>query len=389
MRETAPMWALCTLNDETLPDKTDPSFTFDYVDISNVSEGHISDDLESVTFEMAPSRARRIAKRDDIIVSTVRTYLRAIARVSEVKKTRIYSTGFAVLRPDMSAADPRFVAYALGSEHVMKEIIATSTGVSYPAIQGSALHRIHVPYHDLPTQLRIADNLDRETNEIDAMITKLDELAKELEVRRKLTLSTALASLFEGPTLPLWALLAPVKEQNHPNEEVLSVYREYGVIPKSSRDDNHNRTPDDLSSYQLVLPGDVVINKMKAWQGSLGVSEYRGIVSPDYQVARPVKDIDTRFLHAVLRSQIMVPQYRARSIGVRPSQWRLYWNDFGSLRIPAPLPAEQKRIADHLDRVTSRIDAMLGKVAELKSLLTERRAALITDVVTGRKDVPA
>ncbi|MBM7331665.1 hypothetical protein JS562_53755 [Agrobacterium sp. S2] len=55
--------------------------------------------------------------------------------------------------------------------------------------------------------------------------------------------------------------------------------------------------------------------------------------------------------------------------------------------MPFHSPAERARIADHLDEVTSKIDAMLAKVAELKSLLIERRAALITDVVTGRKAV--
>jgi type I restriction enzyme S subunit len=387
MRDTAPLWGLCTLNDEALSEKTDPLLAFDYVDISNVSEGSISDDLERVTFASAPSRARRIARDGDVIVSTVRTYLRAIAQVEKAERQRIYSTGFAVLRPDTIVTDPRYVAYVLGSDQVMDEIVATSVGVSYPAIQGSALHRIRVPHHDLATQKRIADYLDRETGEIDAMIAKMNELASNLRARLRAETHRVLAPALKSATKPIWSVLLPVKDQNHPGEEVLSVYRDYGVIPKASRDDNANRTPQDLTAYQLVEPGDVVINKMKAWQGSLGVSEFRGIVSPDYQVARPACDMDSRFLHAVLRSQFMVPQYRARSIGVRPSQWRLYWNEFADLLIPLPPPAEQAHIADHLDEVTGKIDAMLAKVAELKSLLTERRAALITDVVSGRKEV--
>lgn len=383
----APLWSLCSINDETLSDGTDPSYAFDYVDISNVSEGRIGDDLESLTFESAPSRARRIARPGDLIVSTVRTYLRAIAQVGESEQRRIYSTGFAVLRPTLKDVDPRYIRYVLGSDRVMDEIVATSVGVSYPAIQGSALHRIRVPYHDGTAQQRIADYLDRETGEIETMIAKMDELAGQLVIRRRAMFVNVLRRHFDKGTVPIWSLLEPVKDQGHASEEVLSVYRDYGVIPKSSRDDNVNRTPEDLSSYQLVLPGDVVINKMKAWQGSMGVSEHRGIVSPDYQVARPTRSVVSRYLHAVLRSQIMISQYQVRSTGVRPAQWRLYWNDFADLEIPLPSEPEQKRIADHLDKVTSRIDTMLEKVAELKSLLTERRSALITDVVTGRKEV--
>lgn len=73
------------------------------------------------------------------------------------------------------------------------------------------------------------------------------------------------------------------KEPRNPgNKEILSVYREYGVIPKSSRDDNHNVTSLDTSKYKYVKPGNLVINKMKAWQGSMGVSKYEGVVSPAY-----------------------------------------------------------------------------------------------------------
>lgn len=378
---------MCSVNDEALSDKTDRHFSFEYVDISNVSEGHINDDLETLTFAAAPSRARRIARPGDVIVSTVRTYLRAIARVKETDDQRVYSTGFAVLRPDPKAVDSRYIRYVLGSDQVMDEIVATSVGVSYPAIQATALQRIRVPFAPFDDQQRIADYLDCETGEIDVMVARLDDVARGLRSRRSGVCSALLAPLFEADTVPLWAILTPVKDQNHPHEEVLSVYREYGVILKSSRDDNNNRTPDDLTTYQMVHPGDVVINKMKAWQGSLGVSEHRGIVSPDYQVARPATDVEPKYLHAVLRSPAMIPLYRSRSIGVRPSQWRLYWHDFADFRIPLPTLDEQLRIADHLGEVTSKIDAMLAKVADLKSLLLERRAALITDVVTGKKEV--
>jgi type I restriction enzyme S subunit len=71
-------------------------------------------------------------------------------------------------------------------------------------------------------------------------------------------------------------------ERNRSDLPVLSVYREYGVIPKDSRDDNHNATSLDTGAYKVVEPGDLAVNKMKAWQGSLGVSEHHGIVSPAY-----------------------------------------------------------------------------------------------------------
>ena len=75
------------------------------------------------------------------------------------------------------------------------------------------------------------------------------------------------------------------KEPKNPGEKiVLSLYREYGVIPKDSRDDNHNQTSEDTSKYKYVIPGNFVVNKMKAWQGSVAVSDYEGIISPAYYV---------------------------------------------------------------------------------------------------------
>lgn len=69
-------------------------------------------------------------------------------------------------------------------------------------------------------------------------------------------------------------------EKNRGDSTVLSLYRELGIVPKDSRDDNHNVTSEDTSNYRFVRVGDFVINKMKAWQGSMAVSDYEGIVSP-------------------------------------------------------------------------------------------------------------
>ena len=102
----------------------------------------------------------------------------------------------------------------------------------------------------------------------------------------------------------LGSLLELKSDKGHPNYKVLSVYRDYGVILKDSRDDNHNATALDTSNYKAVSPGDLVINKMKAWQGSMGISKYKGIVSPAYITCRVKADLfNSKFLHYLLRSQ--------------------------------------------------------------------------------------
>ena len=175
-------------------------------------------------------------------------------------------------------------------------------------------------------------------------------------------------------------LFQPVSDRGHEEAMVLSVYRDHGVIPKDSRTDNFNRTPENLSNYQLVQPGDLVVNRMKAWQGSLGISEYQGIVSPDYEVLRPtVPEYDRRFLHSLLRSRALIDQYALRSTGIRPSQWRLYWDEMKAIQISLPAAEQQRAIADYLDRETVRIDTLIEEQKRLIEMLYERRQAVIDD----------
>lgn len=169
----------------------------------------------------------------------------------------------------------------------------------------------------------------------------------------------------------LASLLAEVDDRGHPDLEVLSVYRDLGVVPKASRDDNFNKTPEDLSSYKRVRPGDVVINKMKAWSGSMALSDHEGIVSGDYMVCAVVGPVHPRYLHHLLRSKPVYSAIAARSTGIRPNQWRLYWEDLRDIRVWLPDPAEQRAIADYLDVETARTDEIVAARRRQSDLLRQ------------------
>jgi len=161
-------------------------------------------------------------------------------------------------------------------------------------------------------------------------------------------------------------------EKGQPNLQVLSVYREYGVIPKDSRDDNHNATSLDTTGYKVVNEGDLVVNKMKAWQGSMGVSEHKGIVSPAYITCRVDADrVYPKFLHYLLRSQQYIGVYNALSYGVRVGQWDMHYEDFKHIPLPLPDRTCQERIATFLDRKTAEIDEAIAKKQRLIELLKE------------------
>ena len=172
-------------------------------------------------------------------------------------------------------------------------------------------------------------------------------------------------------------------EKGFGNETVLSLYRDYGVIPKNSRDDNHNVTSLDTDSYKLVDIGDLVINKMKAWQGSLAISDYRGIISPAYHICRITnQSICKRYLHHLLRNPAYIPEYTRLSTGMRVGQWDLGFDDFKNIPFLLPPLSEQQIIADTIDRKCAEIDRVLEKTRASIEEYKKLKQSVITQAVT-------
>ncbi|MDE9678894.1 restriction endonuclease subunit S [Citrobacter sp. Cpo137] len=195
-------------------------------------------------------------------------------------------------------------------------------------------------------------------------------------------------------TVSISRLFSRIKRTGYTEKELLSVYRDYGVIPKSSRDDNNNKPSEDLSPYQLVEPNDLVMNKMKAWQGSIAISEYEGIVSPAYFVYKPNNVLfelaHPRYVHYLLRNPIYVTQYLSRSKGIRVNQWDLDPDEFRNIELLLPDKTEQEKIYSFLDHETAKIDNLIEKQQQLIELLKEKRQTVISHAVTKglNPDVP-
>lgn len=180
---------IASCNDETLSETTDPDYEIAYVDISSVDLVNGITAVETHSFDDAPSRARRIVRDGDTIISTVRTYLKAIAPIESPPDNMIVSTGFAVVRP-LEFIDSRFLGYALQGSIFIDSVVANSAGVSYPAINPSILVCIPVCYPiDRDEQRYIADFLDWRTGQIDALIDK--EFASTLLTEYRTALITA------------------------------------------------------------------------------------------------------------------------------------------------------------------------------------------------------
>lgn len=270
----------------------------------------------------------------------------------------------------------------------------------------SAMRAIGVQCPPIAEQRLITAFLNREAGRIDALVAKKERLIELLHEKRAALVTEAVTKGL-NPNVRLkdavvdWLTQIPAhwrptkvkrlfrqtKRQGHKGLAVLSVYREYGVIEKASRDDNFNKTPEDLDVYQLVNVGDLVINKMKAWQGSLGVSPLSGITSPDYLVYAPRHSENNWFLHHFLRNRHLKDVYLTMSNGIRPSQWRLEPDRFADLVMFIPPGAEQAEICDYINGATRYIDQLSERVAGGLTKLQELRTALVSAAVTGKIDV--
>ena len=172
-------------------------------------------------------------------------------------------------------------------------------------------------------------------------------------------------------------------EKGCPDAPVLSLYRDFGVVPKDSRNDNHNVTSLDTSNYKVVDIGDLVINKMKAWQGSMAVSDYRGIVSPAYHVCSITSNkVNKRYLHHLLRNPAYLPEYVRLSTGMRIGQWDLGFDDFKNIPFLIPPFDEQAKIADYLDNGCTSLDSILDKTHSSIEAYKKLKQAVITQAVT-------
>jgi type I restriction enzyme S subunit len=179
-----------TINDEALSQKTDPETEFEYVDISSVDkyEGIIK--RENMTFVTAPSRARRIVKSGDIILGAVRTYLEAIVQITPKDKEVIVSTGFAVLRPE-HASDSDFYSWAIRSGAFMASVVASSDGVSYPAINSDKLAALCMPLPPKNERDNITQFVSNEMAKMDALKAKILTQIDLLKERRTSLISNA------------------------------------------------------------------------------------------------------------------------------------------------------------------------------------------------------
>lgn len=202
---------------------------------------------------------------------------------------------------------------------------------------------------------------------------------------------TGLAWLPEIPrhwkSAKLRNLLSIVSKKNHPEQPLLSVVREKGVIRRDvdSKEENHNYIPEDLSNYKVVRKGQFAMNKMKAWQGSYGISQYDGIVSPAYFVF-DLHGVSADFFNIAIRSKAYIPYFAQASDGIRVGQWDLSLPRMHEIPFFIPPADEQAQIVRYLDAMTAKINKLIRAKKRQIALFQEQKQAIINQAVTRGLD---
>ncbi|MEA3211693.1 MAG: type restriction enzyme subunit [Chthoniobacter sp.] len=192
--------------------------------------------------------------------------------------------------------------------------------------------------------------------------------------------------------LPNRALFGEVNERNHPDESMLSVtiargvLRQADLLADSSKKDSSNV---NKGSYKLVAPGDIAYNKMRAWQGAIGFSGFRGIVSPAYIVMRPRAAHDSRYFHHLFRTPQFAKEAERWSYGITSDQWSLRSEHFKMIYAALPPDDEQAAIVRFLTAQEQRIAQLIRVKRRLIEVLNEQKQAIIQRAVTRGLDPAA
>jgi type I restriction enzyme, S subunit len=402
------------MNPDDLSDSTPDDFRITYVDIGSVTQEKGITWTEEYDFLNAPSRARRRVREGDTIISTVRTYLKAVAAIQNPPDNMVVSTGFAVLRPS-DGVIANFLSRAVQSDLFISRVVSLSEGVGYPAIAPSTLARIDLWLPPTDEQVAIAAFLDRETARIDELVAKKERLIELLQEKRAALITRAVTKGLD-PNVPMkdsgveWLGKIPANWEENRLKHLIRGPLKYGAneaaesrdmtwprfvritdITESGdlREDTFYSLPPDVASAYILDDGDVLfarsgatVGKSFLYRSSWGQCCYAGYLIRARIDRSKMTDEFFRYFSSsrAYWDQIYSSLIQATIQNVSAEKYANLW-----LRVP-PV-GEQRGIVSFLDRETARIDARIAKVNEAIERLKEYRTALISAAVTGKIDV--
>ncbi len=406
-----PLKYACVLNPDTLPETTDPDFEMEYVDIGSVSLEKGIESREPLRFGQSPSRARKPIRNGDVIIATVRTYLKAIALVEGASSNWVASTGFAVCRPAKGVI-PEYLYRVMQSNSFVESVVASSTGVSYPAINPSTLGKLPIPLPDLPTQQAIADFLDRETARIDQLVEKKERIIGLLKEKRSSLIARAVTKGLDPNALMRssgieWLGNIPahwdvtrlkwvgeaITGLTYSPDDIVDSDRGTLVLRSSNIQNSRIDLADTVYvSYAIperlrTRPGDILICSRNGSRELIGKNAIIGehLRCATFGAFMTVFRSDRNcYIYHVLNSPIFTFQ---AGVFLTTTINQLTLSTLNNLEIPLPPRDEGEAISRYIEAKTSIIDSLVTKEELSNFRLRELRSALITAAVTGQIDV--
>ena len=408
------------VNERVLSEETDPGCQFDYLDIGSVETGRLAEEPTRIRFEDSPSRARRVVRCGDTIISTVRTYLKAVWHARDAGTHLVASTGFAVLTPRGDAI-PGFVSFCCQSDSFTDRITAESVGIAYPAIAESKLARLKVCVPPTSEQAAITRFLDHATSHIDRYIRAKEKLIALLEEQKQAIINEAVTGRIDVRTGDPYATYKKSGIEGLGNVPAHWQIRELGRMGRffkgnggTKADEINEGSPcvryGDLytfhrfhvrktrsfvdpivatTTYTPIEYGDVLFAGSGETIDEIGKSAVNlmcsGCCGGDVIVFRPNIEMDAAFLGYATDCPYAARQ-KAR-MGRGFTVIHIYSTDLKYMTIAVPPLSDQLAIASFLGQAVKDMDGAIYRTQSQIELAVEYRARLIADIVTGKLDV--
>jgi len=367
----------------------------------------------SLDFMQATASEGEIAKFgllvDDVVITKDSESWDDIGVPALVRETAIdLVCGYhlALLRPRKQKMDGAFLFRCLQAKPVRVQLELAANGVTRFGIPKSEIGAMTLPVPPLPKQRAIADYLDRETARLDALVAAKERVLGLLAEKRRALITRAVTRGLD-PRAPLrdsgipWLGEIPAHwetrrvawlfrerdERGEPDLPLLEVSINAGVVLCEFSEERIESTASDFNTYKVARQGDVVFNKMRMWQGAVGVAPQDGLVSPDYVVAASTGPLTPQYAGLLFRTEMFSAECARRSHGIVWDRLRLYWEGFREIELPLPSADAQDDIVVHIAEQTAKLDELRAATERTTVLLKERRAAIVAVAVTGQIDV--
>jgi restriction endonuclease S subunit len=368
-------------------------------DVSALEGYWLSESRRRITQDGYDSCGTSLAPRGSIVL----TKRAPIGQLAVLAEPACSNQGCFLLTP-RAEQDSRYYYYWLAAQADRLQVLGR--GSTFMELSTDELKALQVP-EPLPQQQRaVADYLDRETARLDALVAAKERVLELLAEKRRALIARAVTRGLD-PNAPLrnsgilWLGEIPAHwetrriawlfrerdERSEPDLPLLEVSINHGVILRKFSEERIESTAADFNAYKVARRGDVVFNKMRMWQGAVGVALEDGLVSPDYVVAAPTGPLSSSYASLLFRTAAFSAECARHSHGIVWDRLRLYWDGFRDIEVPLPPDKEQSVIRYQVDERVGRLDELSGSTQRTIALLKERRSALIVAAVTGQIDV--